>query len=333
GSNDGALVLPLNNCDFTEYRPLLQLGMYVTRKQLFFGPGPWDEDLFWLYGDQAISRAGEAESVEGIQETSQSSFPHGGIYLLRGADSKAILRCTDFHSRPSHADQLHLDLWWHGVNIACDAGTYLYTGRDSWRNGLAHTAVHNTVTVDGQDQMKMLTRFTWTNWSRGTVLQHDANTWRGEHDGYKRLADPVSHMRTVMSLDGDRWLVLDHLTGSQPHHYALHWLLSDLPYEPGENSILLSPEPGQCKIQVGVLDGNSSFSIVRCDPTSPRGWRSQYYADKEPAISVLLETDRPRAVFWTLFGLASDSIHLAGNTLYISSGDWNARADLGAFEQ
>jgi len=333
GSNDGALVLPLNNCDFTEYRPLLQLGMYVTKKKFFFGTGPWDEDLFWLYGDQVISGAGEAEAVAGIQETSQSSFPHGGIYLLRGAGSKAILRCTDFHARPAHADQLHLDLWWRGVNIACDAGTYLYSGKDPWRNGLAHTAAHNTVTVDGQDQMKMLTRFTWTNWSKGTVLQHDANTWRGEHDGYKRLADPVSHMRTVMSLEGDRWLVLDHLTGRQLHQYALHWLLNDLPYEPGENSILLSPDPGQCKVQVGVLDGNSAFSVVRCDPDSTRGWRSQYYADKEPAISVLLETDQPRAVFWTFFGLPSDSIHLAGNTLYIRSGEWNTKVDLGALEQ
>ena len=55
GSNDGALVLPFNNCDFTDYRPLLQLGSYITKKQFLFEPGPWDEDIFWLYGDQAIS--------------------------------------------------------------------------------------------------------------------------------------------------------------------------------------------------------------------------------------------------------------------------------------
>ena len=198
GSNDGALVLPLNNCDFTDYRPLLQLGSYVTKKQFFFEPGPWDEDIFWLCGDQAISsrqRPSEA-SVQG--EQSQSSFPHGGIYLLRGTNSKAIIRCTDFRSRPSHADQLHVDLWMRGKNIACDAGTYLYSGEGIWRNGLAHTAVHNTVTVDDQDQMKMLTRFTWTNWAKGNVLRHDAKLWQGEHDGYKRLADPVSHKRTVL---------------------------------------------------------------------------------------------------------------------------------------
>src|SRR5258706_11561768 len=46
GSNDGALVLPLNNCDFTDYRPLLQLGWYITKKEFLFKSGPWDEDVF-----------------------------------------------------------------------------------------------------------------------------------------------------------------------------------------------------------------------------------------------------------------------------------------------
>ncbi len=150
-------------------------------------------------------------------------LPYGGTYLLHGPNSKAIIRCTDPHSRPSHADQLHVDLWIRGQNIACDAGTYLYSGEGPWRNGLAHTAVHNTVTVDHLDQMKMLTRFTWTDWSHGKVLRQDEKTWQGEHDGYKRLDDPVNHKRTVISLSDDRWLVVDHLTASQPHHYDLHW--------------------------------------------------------------------------------------------------------------
>jgi asparagine synthase (glutamine-hydrolysing) len=166
GSNDGALVLPLSNCDFSDYRPLLQLGSYVTKKQLLFDAGPWDEDIFWLCGgadplsgpraerrsersvsvDEDRSRSGERV---GVRTKSQPAFPHGGIYILRGANSQAIIRCADWapaRSRPSHADQLHVDLWWRGLNIACDAGTYLYSGEGIWRNGLAHTAVHNTVT-------------------------------------------------------------------------------------------------------------------------------------------------------------------------------------------
>jgi asparagine synthase (glutamine-hydrolysing) len=182
GSNDGALVLPLNNCDFTDYRPLLQLGSYATKGTRLFQSGAWDEPLYWLYGSPALQ-----SKVEAPPQTSRS-YADGGISILRGSQSKAIIRCTVYRARPSHADQLHVDLWIRGQNIACDAGTYLYSGEGIWRNGLAHTAVHNTVTVDQLDQMKMVSRFTWTNWARGKALKHDKHLWQGEHDGYKRRA-------------------------------------------------------------------------------------------------------------------------------------------------
>jgi hypothetical protein len=221
-----------------------------------------------------------------------------------------------------------VDLWVHGHNIACDAGTYLYSGDDPWRNGLAHTAVHNTVIVDHRDQMKMLTRFTWTNWSHGEVLRHDENLWQGEHDGYRRLADPVSHKRTVIPLYGDRWLVLDQLRAMKAHHYALHWLLTDGEYGVQElalgKRVWLKPSEGKpsdpkIMIQMGLVEGNGNFSIIRADPNSTRGWRSEYYGEKEPAISVMLEADRVSATFWSFFGFETDLVELEGKSLKINS--------------
>lgn len=331
GSNDGALILSLNNCDFTDYRPLLQLGSYLTKKELLFQPGAWDEDLYWFYGVSPLSPGERARVREVDQE--KVSFPDGGVYVLRSSHSKAIIRCTDFRSRPSQADQLHIDLWWRGENIACDAGTYLYSGEGMWRNGLAHTSAHNTVIVDNTDQMKMVSRFTWTNWARGKVLRHEEKIWQGEHDGYRRLlADPVSHKRTVLSLDEDRWLVVDHLAAAQSHHYVLHWLLCDGEYgvhglAPAKGLWLVpahkdgKPSDSKLYIRMGFIEGNANFSIVRADPNSTRGWRSQYYGHKEPAISALLETDQSRACFWTFFGFENDSIELNGNTIKINSVD------------
>jgi len=307
GSNDGALVLPLNNCDFTDYRPLLQLGSYIIKGTRFFGSGAWDEPLYWLCGPQALQ-----SRVEASLQTSQS-YADGGVFILLGSQSKAIIRCTDFRSRPSHADQLHVDLWQRGKNIACDAGTYLYSGQGLWRNGLAHTAVHNTVSVDDRDQMKMVSRFTWTNWSQGKILKHDEKLWQGQHDGYK----PVIHKRTVLALEADRWLVIDQLEDKQAHHYALHWLLDDFPFAQDESFVLLSIDSLKHKVQVGLVEGKSVFSVVRGDPNSTRGWRSQYYGEKEPAISVRLETDQARVCFWTFFGFESDKVELVGNKLEI----------------
>jgi asparagine synthase (glutamine-hydrolysing) len=320
GSNDGALVLPLNNCDFTDYRPLLQLGSYIAQKIVLFEPGPWDEDIFWLCGDQSLTP--EPLSPDKL------SFPHAGTHLLYGTNSRAIIRCTNHRSRPSHADQLHVDLWMRGQAIAIEAGTYLYSGDGMWRNGLAHTSVHNTITVDHQDHMKMLTRFTWTDWSHGKVLLHDENVWQGEHDGYKRLPDPVNHKRAVVLLGEDRWLVVDHLTAKREHHCALHWLLADCAYGVQElalgNRVWLQPSTGKpvdskIIVQMGLLQGNSHFSIVRADPDTTRGWRSQYYGEKDPAISVMLEVDRPQVTFWSYFGFEGDEIELAGDILKINS--------------
>lgn len=309
GSNDGALVLPLNNCDFTDYRPLLQLGSVITTGQPMFEPGAWDEDVFWICGAESPSpfRRGARGEVK-------ASFPQGGTYILRNTDSRAILRCTNFQSRPSHADQLHMDLWMNGQNIAIDAGTYLYTGEGIWRNGLARTSAHNTVTVDGKDQMTLVSRFTWTNWAKGKVLKQTENIWQGEHDGYK----PVRHQRTVMALEGDRWLVIDDLAANELHQYTMHWLLNDVPFTQNKNSLLLNFEASTYKIETGLLKGEGKFSILQADSNSTYGWRSRYYAHKDPAISLLLETHQANARFYTFFGFEADSIEVSGDTLIIN---------------
>ena len=309
GSNDGALVLPLNNCDFNDYRPLLQLGWYITKGGRLFDPGPWDEDLFWLCPPLSLQGRGAGVRLQ------THAFPHGGVYLLRNTNSHAVIRCADLTSRPSHADQLHVDLWIHGRNVAMDAGTYLYSGQHPWRNGLARTSVHNTVTVDHTDQMTMLSRFTWTNWSKGKVLRHTEARWEGEHNGYQ----PVTHKRTVMVLDDDRWLVIDRLNASESHHYALQWLLADLPFEQMGRSMWLSLDDSKCKVQVGMIGGGGNFSLVRADANSTRGWRSRYYGHKEPAISMALETDQPAATFWTFFGFEGDVVEVAGNSINVNS--------------
>ena len=183
----------------------------------------------------------------------------------------------------------------------------------------------------------MVSRFTWVDWAQGKVLQHGEKKWQGEHDGYTHLPDPVTHKRTVLMLDDDRWFVVDHLSGKQSHHYALHWLFCDGEFGVQEfaaaHGLWLAPisdgthrasEPSDSRmyIQMGLVEGSGNFSVVRADPQSTRGWRSKYYGQKEPAISTMLETDQPQAVFWTFFGFAEDIVEAKGNTLHITTKHW-----------
>jgi hypothetical protein len=144
-----------------------------------------------------------------------------------------------------------------------------------------------------------------------------------------------------MALEGDRWLVIDDLLGREPHHYALHWLLDDsgvqerrrdpansrtatltpaheLLLEPLDSGAI-APSIPKILIQMGMLEGNGKFSLVRADPNSTRGWRSRYYGHKEPAISLLLAARQPRVTFWTFFGVENDVFEVEGKEFKLNS--------------
>jgi hypothetical protein len=126
----------------------------------------------------------------------------------------------------------------------------------------------------------------------------------------------------VLMLGEDRWLVVDHLFATHPHRYSLHWLINDFPHSVTleQNLICLWPESDKLQICMGLLEGDATFSIVRGDPASTRGWRSRYYGDKEPALSAMLETERANAIFWTFFGFDGDSVAPSGHVLDLRGG-------------
>ena len=219
GANDGALILPLSICLFEDFRPTVQAAARAFLKTQM-PSGPWDEDSLWLACAPA-SRTVEPE--------------HYLTDNLRGRESWAYLRASRFKSRLGHMDQLHFDLWWRGINITPDAGTYLYNAAPPWDNPLVSTRVHNTVTVNGRDQMTRGGRFLVLDWfpafsrssieSDPSVLQK-MSAW---HNGYRG----IRHERAVTVLVDDRWLVEDRLTPRRVsiHHYRIHWLLPDWPLE------------------------------------------------------------------------------------------------------
>jgi asparagine synthase (glutamine-hydrolysing) len=318
GSNDGTMLLPLDDCDFSDYRPLVQLGYALTHKKRLLPEGPWDEALVWFYG------AGRFDQATPPKQES-SSFVNGGYYTLRGASSWAMIHAPRYHERPLHADQLHIDLWWKHLNIACDAGTFMYNAANPWNNALSKTNVHNSVTIDQTDQMTKISRFTWVNWAnatniyRGHALDGWVEYWHGEHEGYKTLPDPARHQRAIVRLGEQCWLVLDRLSASQAHLYQLQWLLSDFEYaiDRGQASIQLNTDRGVYQVVVHASAGNADWSIVRADPDSTRGWVSRYYGDREPAISIQLELETVNTWFFTLFSPPDTEIRFNENEVFV----------------
>jgi len=328
GHNDGALVLPLSECDYQDFRPVVQATQYLTTRTRCFQSGPWDEDLLWLFGRESLDAPVESKPRTDL------TAEDGGYHTLRSPTGFVMTRVPCFRHRPGQADALHVDLWWRGQNIAIDAGTYSYNAPPRWDNVLGKTEYHNTVAIDDRDQMDQAGRFLWLPWLSGKV-QVCASSRRGglkylegSHDGYRRLDSPAEHSRGILRLGEEHWLVVDRLSGRAPHKYRLHWLLADVPYtwneSEGASRLTLATGAGSYNVQLLSSVPMAKKSLVRADADSPRGWQSRYYNDREPAISLCMEANAQSVCFCTLFGPDVCQMQLQENVLKIESSNWDA---------
>lgn len=317
GSNDGSLILPLALCDYGDFRPLLQLGACVLGHEAALSPGPWDEAALWLCGKTPVA-------VE--SKRSQTPPSRTGFHRLGTGNSWAMVRAGHYSRRPFQADQLHVDLWWRGLNLARDAGTYLYNGDPPWNNGLAGTAVHNTVMLDHHDQMRRAGRFLWLDWAQASGRSFSTSNaafpdyFEGEHDGYRRFG--VTHRRMVQYLADAGWVIVDDLLGSGEHDVRLHWLLPDQPLELVSNSPLQAvlttkharvqwniscSSPGKAAM---VKAGKSSAPDVTAADTRLLGWESPTYGELRPAVSLIYHTQARMPVRLITVVLAGEEARL-----------------------
>lgn len=334
GQNDGALILPLNNCEYHDFRPVVQAVYFLLTGKRCFKTGSWDEDLYWFFGESALTAR-----VDRIGEKNLSA-EEGGYYTMSTSESWLFIRCASFRHRPSQADMLHMDLFWKGQNIVVDPGTYSYHADKPWNNPFAETGYHNTVSIDGRDQMERINKFMWLPWIRGRVLRNQFSPsgriqlWKGEHNGFQRLKQPVSYIRTILKLGEAMWLVLDCLYSQSRHDYRLHWLLTQVPYifSQKNKSLTLNTPKGEYHIFTGEISELSDISIESADKTSPRGWRSQYYNQKEAALSLLLYKKAEQAVFYTWFSPNSAIITSDENSIAIEEENIEIAVAIGSEE-
>lgn len=316
GNNDGALILPLNTCDYPDFRPVISAGHYLLHRSRLYEPGPWEEDLLWLFGQEALQAPAQM-----LQRSSFAAL-EGGYYTLRGKHSFALTRCTTYRHRPAQADMLHLDLWWRGMNVTCDPGSYLYYADPPWDNNLIGTGVHNTVSVSGQDQMVSGPRFMWFDWVQAEALalasspEGNLEYFEGQHDGYLRLHPPVTHRRAVLRAGDTVWVVVDDLLGTGSHPVACHWLFTPGEYalDEGVQRLRLRFPAGDVHFYWNAFALNDARADISCGDESkaPRGWRSRYYGLREPAISLQVAgRGRMPCRIISVFILGDTAVHIS----------------------
>jgi hypothetical protein len=339
GSDDGSLIFPLAHASYRDFRPLIQLGAALLNRPSL-PSGVWDEAALWFSLQSKPA------------EKNESTFQHSnktGYFRLGDKISWAMVCAEHYTRRPFQADQLHVDLWWNGINLALDPGTYLYNGPAPWNNAFASTAVHNTVTIDGRDQMRRASRFLWLDWAQasGRVYSssrahNDIDIFEGEHDGYRGLG--ITHRRTVRWLRDCGWVIIDDIAGAGAHEACLHWLIADLPFEVFDSpfQIVLNSERGRIRwnifssvagkaavIRAGkqVIESPNRSSAEDCpvetSHTQLLGWYAPTYGDLQPAVSLVYpaRTQLPVRFVTAVLTREECSLQLRDGEVIISKAD------------
>lgn len=186
GNNDGALVFPVTSCGYRDFRPVINTIYALTIGKELYESGIHQEELIWFAGEKDIVKIQE-KKIERVS----SQFADAGLFTIRNNISWAMVVSNEYHSRPAHMDQLHLDLWVSGVNVLCDCGTYSYASDEGKQ--LVKNESHNTALVEKRTQMNSRGPFMIYDWTKRQLDICDDKSFAGitsSTNGY-------SHFRSV----------------------------------------------------------------------------------------------------------------------------------------
>jgi hypothetical protein len=300
GDADDALMVRLSQePDWSPYRSLLATGAVLfERGDLAAKAGHFDDKSRWLLGDSA------AEVFNALQqpktEDPRQSFTEAGYYLMGtrfgAADEvRALVDCGPLGylsiAAHGHADALSFVLSAGGRELLIDPGTYAYHTQKKWRNYFRGTFAHNTVRVDDADQSVIGGNFLWLRKANAhcdcAELGGDRQVFRGWHDGYLRLDDPVKHQREIV-FDASRncFEVFDELDCAGHHEIELCWHFAE--------ACTVNCNGGSIVADAGVvrltmtMEGNPlSPKLLRGEEDPPAGWISRSFDVKTPTTSVV----------------------------------------------
>jgi asparagine synthase (glutamine-hydrolysing) len=317
----------LSSCDFSDFRPVLQAASIACRGERLYPPGPWDEEAAWYFGAAAL------RAPLRVRPHVSVAFRHTGYHVLRGAEEGtfAAFRCGTILDRFSQIDMLHCDVWWRGHNVLADPGSYLYNGPEVWHRHFNSTGSHNTIQVDGRDQMLHFRKFKNLYWTQAELIRFEENDYwtlaEGEHYGFTRQSKGCVHKRCVVhAKNADLWIVMDRIGGTGDHDIRLHWLGGDFPYtfDAGSGQLTLDTPGGPFSVTVLDAAGHHlACSAVAGQENPPRGWLSRYYGEKTPVPSLAAEL-RPPLPFTAvtvLCGGDTPRIDVSGRTWRIRTQD------------
>ena len=293
-SDDGEVWRLAWGSDFNSYRSIVAIGAALFQRadlqaKAESGHEGVDPQLPWLAGLSATSAGPEARSKL------PTRFERGG-YVILGEDLHAEdeFRVTfdcgalgyNRIAGHGHADALSVLVSWGGIPLLVDPGTYCYNASPEYRHFFRGTHAHNTLVVDGEDQSEYVASFLWLRDVSSTLVRDDASredSIHAFHDGYRRLADPVTHHRRVSLGNRGGLVVEDWIECQQAHDIELLWHAASGAQLTEASSRSWRLEFGGRVLSLSVDGASFDAFVVQGRESPPQGWISTKFYQRSPA--------------------------------------------------
>ena len=299
GDSDDARLVRLDPRPGSQvYHSLLASGAVLFKRGDFKAKaGGFDDKSRWLLGDAA---AEQFEALPVTEVTPQRQFPEGGYWLLgdRFEDPCEVRVVADAGplgylsiAAHGHADALSFWLSVAGQEMLIDPGTFAYHTQKAWRDYFRGTSAHNTLRVDGLDQSVSGGNFLWLKHARARCIDwqsaKDRDYWVAEHDGYRRLPDPVTHRRVIeFDKQAGRILVTDAIDCFRQHDVELFWHFAENCEVSQTEGVVLARKEG-VKLSISFPPG-FELRLVSGQENPPLGWVSRGFDEKVACVTAVL---------------------------------------------
>jgi hypothetical protein len=271
GDEDGGRLCWFDERAHNDFRSTLAAGATLFRRGDYkYVAREATEETFWLTGERGLR---DFDALDAHPPAGGSrAFDRGGYYVMRDGwadDSNYLLLDCGEHGSlngaHAHADALALlALAARGRHLLVDSGTYTYTGSSALRDHFRATPAHNTLTIDGESSSVAESAFRWRQAARAScrlwLSQTRFDLFEGEHDGYARLGSPARHIRSVLFVKGDYWIVRDRVETSGTHDYELNFHFD------AHAAPVIETDDGAAVVRAGACDtaaGLDLFAFAR----------------------------------------------------------------------
>lgn len=236
GDQDNGRYLPFFPYPTNYQAYLLNIGAVLFDNELFKGYFPESLiDVLFLFGTSGSKKLKNKGSKKVRMKS--KNYSDAGFYILRSKKVYLFINNSGLShynevigGTHTHSDLLSFVYLYNGAPFLIDPGTYVYSSDSKERMKFRSTYMHNTITIDDQNQNELKEKELWfikrdaiprdIIWSTSSTI----DIYEGGHSGYERFRNPIEHVRRFkLNKLQDKLIIIDKIFGEGNHLIKVHF--------------------------------------------------------------------------------------------------------------